>query len=144
MLTVPGEMLSQDNLPDTLIPRCLDILVKISDTERDLIRVIVDVVTELREEEGEGEDENEVPESQASTYSSTPRRARSGVPRFNANASKDPEEKMKAALVDLRCLMICISMLERINTVSLPSLPGISTQILRGVDIMLSLPDSAK
>lgn len=112
---VLGDMLSQDNLPETLIPRCLDVLVKICDTERDLIRVVVDVIIELRE--GEGEEDPEVPGSQASTYSATPSRPRSGLPRFDQNS--DPEEKMKAALVDLRCLFICIGMLERINSVSL-------------------------
>jgi condensin complex subunit 3 len=61
-------MLSQDNLPDLLIPRCLDVLVRICDTERDLIRVVVDVITELRD----GEDEPDMPSSQASTYSATP------------------------------------------------------------------------
>jgi condensin complex subunit 3 len=107
-------MLEQDNLPDILIPRCLEVLVKICDTERDLIRIIVDVIIGLRE--GEGEEDPEVPGSQASTYSTTPSRARTGMPRFDL--IKDPEEKMKAALVDLRCLVICIGMLERINSVS--------------------------
>jgi condensin complex subunit 3 len=50
-----GEMISQANLPELLIPRCLDVLSKISNGERDLIRVVVDVVTELRE--GEGDDD---------------------------------------------------------------------------------------
>lgn len=48
-MAVSGEMLSQANLPESLIPACLDVLSKISDGERDLIRVIVDVVTELRD-----------------------------------------------------------------------------------------------
>ena len=30
----------------------------------------------------------------------------------------DPEAKIRAALIDLRCLMICISLLERVNSVS--------------------------
>jgi len=30
----------------------------------------------------------------------------------------DPEALMKAALIDLRCLFICISLLERVNSVS--------------------------
>lgn len=50
-------MISHPALPDTLISCCLDILSKISDSERDLIRVIVDVVTELR---AGSEDENMV------------------------------------------------------------------------------------
>jgi condensin complex subunit 3 len=52
-----GEMISQPNLPEELIPRCLDVLSKISNGERDLIRVVVDVVTELRE--GDGDEEME-------------------------------------------------------------------------------------
>ena len=48
-------MISQANLPEDLIPRCLDVLSKISNGERDLIRVIVDVVVELREGEGDEE-----------------------------------------------------------------------------------------
>ena len=51
-----GEMISQANLPETLIPLCVDVLSKISDGERDLIRVIVDVVMELRFDEGEDEE----------------------------------------------------------------------------------------
>lgn len=73
----------------------------------------MEVITELRE--GDGEEDPEVPGSQASTHSATPSRPR-GVPRISANM--DPEEKMKAALIDLRCLIICIGMLERINSVS--------------------------
>lgn len=41
-------MISQRSLPENIIPLCLDVLYKISDSEKDLIRVIVDVVTELR------------------------------------------------------------------------------------------------
>jgi hypothetical protein len=41
-------MISQRSLPESIIPLCLDVLYKISDSEKDLIRVIVDVVTELR------------------------------------------------------------------------------------------------
>jgi condensin complex subunit 3 len=50
-----GEMISQPNLPEILIPKCMDILVKIANSERDLIRVIVDVVSELREGQGDEE-----------------------------------------------------------------------------------------
>ena len=53
-------------------------------------------------------------ESQASALG-TPSTRRSVAPRVEMD---DPEAKMKAALVDLRCLLICISLLERVNTVS--------------------------
>jgi condensin complex subunit 3 len=50
--------------------------------------------------------------SQASTMG-TP-----GPKRAIARAeSADPETRMKAALIDLRCLLICISLLERVNSV---------------------------
>ena len=52
-------MLKEPNLPESLIPGCLDILCKISNNERDYIRVVVeDVITDLRE--GEVEEESEV------------------------------------------------------------------------------------
>ena len=126
-------MLSQTNLPEAIIPKCVDILSKISDGERDLIRVVVDVVTELRE--GEGDDDGDVrrvlpnrshltqqiPDSQSSVASPVRPRRKSVMPRFDPN---DPEVAMKAALIDLRCLVICISLLERVNSVSLVAEPG--------------------
>jgi condensin complex subunit 3 len=54
-------------------------------------------------------------DSQASSMG-TPGPKRMTTPRADDD---DPEVRMKAALVDLRCLMICISLLERVNTVSL-------------------------
>lgn len=127
-------MISQASLPQQLIPRCMDVLSKISNSERDLIRVVVDVVTELREGDGDVDDgvrnmslrwrgsmdlkltySHQPADSQASTYSATPRRRRATVvPRFDPS---DPEQAMQAALTDLRCLLICISLLERVNSV---------------------------
>lgn len=48
-----GEMISQINLPEMLIPKCLDVLSKIANGEKDLIRIVVDVITELRAGEEE-------------------------------------------------------------------------------------------
>jgi len=42
-------MLSQDALPENLLARCLDVLRKLSANERDLIRVVVEVVHDLRD-----------------------------------------------------------------------------------------------
>ena len=55
MLIYVGEMISQPNLPARLIDKCMDILCKIANSERDLIRIVVDVVSELREGQGEEE-----------------------------------------------------------------------------------------
>ncbi|KIR69079.1 condensin complex subunit 3 [Cryptococcus bacillisporus CA1873] len=120
MFQLAREMISQINLPDPLIPRCLDVLSKIANGERDLIRVVVDVVTELRE--GEGDEEDAPSSAQGSTGDSSMNirrlsvgsgRSRSMAPRFNLD---DPEERMKSALIDLRCLLICISLLERVHS----------------------------
>ncbi|OXB39504.1 hypothetical protein LQV05_000649 [Cryptococcus neoformans] len=120
MFQLAREMISQVNLPDPLIPRCLDVLSKISNGERDLIRVVVDVVTELRE--GEGDEEDAPSSGQGSIGDSSVNirrlsvgsgRSRSMAPRFNLD---DPEERMKSALIDLRCLLICISLLERVHS----------------------------
>lgn len=55
-----GEMISQANLPEPLIPKCMEILHKIANSERDLIRVVVDVVSELREGDGDEEELDQV------------------------------------------------------------------------------------
>lgn len=44
-----GDMISQEVLPDGLVARCLDVLRILSPNERDLIRVVVEVVHELRD-----------------------------------------------------------------------------------------------
>ncbi|WVQ70731.1 hypothetical protein IAR50_000253 [Cryptococcus sp. DSM 104548] len=129
MFQLAREMISQSNLPGSLIPLCLDVLSKIANGERDLIRVVVDVVTELREGDGDEEDGGQSfsqSQGQGSTgedghsaglsvrrLSVGSGRSRSVAPRFNMD---DPEDRMKAALVDLRCLLICISLLERVNS----------------------------
>lgn len=48
-------MISQDVLPESLLARCLDMLRALSPNERDLIRVVVEVVHELRDPEQEEE-----------------------------------------------------------------------------------------
>lgn len=46
---VTGHMISQEALPSGLVTRCLDLLRTLSSSERDLIRVVVEVVHELRD-----------------------------------------------------------------------------------------------
>ena len=64
-------MISQANLPESLIPKCMDILCKIANSERDLIRVVVDVVSELREGEGDEEELDQVSIMCALTHQQT-------------------------------------------------------------------------
>jgi condensin complex subunit 3 len=50
------DMISPEALPESLVARCLDVLRKLSDSERDLIRVVVEVVHELRDPNEPGEE----------------------------------------------------------------------------------------
>jgi condensin complex subunit 3 len=52
-------MLSHPQLPPGLIERCLDVLKKIMPSERDLIRVIVEIIVELRAGEDDAENADE-------------------------------------------------------------------------------------
>jgi len=54
-------MLAHPQLPPGLIERCLDVLKEIMPSERDLIRVIVEIVVELREGEEDAENADEPP-----------------------------------------------------------------------------------
>jgi hypothetical protein len=49
-------MISQDALPEALVPRCLDVLRVLSPNERDLIRLVVEVVHELRDRDSGDDD----------------------------------------------------------------------------------------
>jgi hypothetical protein len=51
-----GDMIGQDALPENLVARCLDVLRILSPNERDLIRVVVEVVHELRDASDPEED----------------------------------------------------------------------------------------
>jgi condensin complex subunit 3 len=42
-------MISQETLPEGLVARCLDVLRTLSVNERDLIRVVVEVIHDLRD-----------------------------------------------------------------------------------------------
>jgi len=128
MLIYVGEMISQPNLPARLIDKCMDILCKIANSERDLIRIVVDVVSELREGQGEEEidavshqylversnaDIQPTPSGESSAGSPVRRKTMVG-----GTSIDDPDQAVKKALVDYRSLLICISMLQRVNSVS--------------------------
>lgn len=49
MFQLVRDMISQEALPESLVARCLDVLRMLSPNERDLIRVVVEVVHELRD-----------------------------------------------------------------------------------------------
>ena len=42
-------MISEEDLPESLVSKCLDVLRQLSPSERDLIRVVVEVIHDLRD-----------------------------------------------------------------------------------------------
>lgn len=62
----PEDMLAHPQLPPGLIERCLDIMKEIMPSERDLIRVVVEIVVELRD--GEPDEQNDEPPVGVSSY----------------------------------------------------------------------------
>ena len=85
-------MISQANLQEELIPRCLDVLSKISNGERDLIRVVVDVVTELREGEEDEDMDGVSVQSPISIFNSTDPYLACTEPSLNAGHSRTSED----------------------------------------------------
>lgn len=57
--TRAGDMLSQEELPEGLLSKCLDVLRELSNNERDLIRVVVEIVHDLRDFGDEEETEED-------------------------------------------------------------------------------------
>ncbi|KAF8875410.1 nuclear condensing complex subunit [Gymnopilus junonius] len=115
VFSVVKDMLAHPQLPPGLIERCLDVLKKIMPSERDLIRVIVEIVVELREGEEDAENAEEPPidDNQSDVSQATIKRDKSV--RRKDRQDMSPEERVQADLTDIRCLMLCIAMLERVN-----------------------------
>ncbi|KAF8965273.1 nuclear condensing complex subunit [Flammula alnicola] len=107
-------MLRAEALPEALMAPCLDVLRELSSSERDLIRLVVETVQELRDSVI-GDDEEEVPKEADAEKSfdgtvDEPRPVRPSVENMS------PEQKARLDVVDLRCLSMCIGMLERVNS----------------------------
>jgi len=127
-------MLAHPQLPPSLIERCLDVLKEIMPSERDLIRVVVEIVVELREGDDEEVAEElavsnswrfqselalivvQIPDDQSDVSQLTIRRDKS-TRKSKDRQDMSAEERMRADVTDIRCLMLCIAMLERVNGV---------------------------
>ncbi|EPQ52389.1 chromosome condensation complex protein [Gloeophyllum trabeum ATCC 11539] len=114
MFQLVRDMISQETLPESLLSRCLDVLRKLSPNERDLIRLVVEVVHELRDPEME-EKEASAGDDGETTYAETPMTVRTVRAAPKPPSEMTPEEKAQADAIDLRCLALCIGMLERVN-----------------------------
>ncbi|KAJ6577355.1 nuclear condensing complex subunit [Mycena capillaripes] len=122
MFALVRDMLTQPALPLKLVPRCLDVLRQLSSDERDLIRVVVEIVQDLREpgDEEDGLDAADQsqdtinPDGAADTsFGSEQTGAQKKPTRVREDMS--PEEQARIDAVDMRCLSLCIGMLERVN-----------------------------
>ncbi|KAJ7064682.1 nuclear condensing complex subunit [Mycena amicta] len=111
--TVTRAMLAHPQLPPGLIARSLDVLKEILPSERELIRVVVEIIMDLREPE-EADMEVSNTGDRADTTQSTIRRERS-LRRAKMREVMGPEEAIRADMTDMRCLEVCISMLERVH-----------------------------
>ncbi|KAI6040837.1 nuclear condensing complex subunit [Pisolithus marmoratus] len=122
MFQLIRDMISQEILPESLVSRCLDILRILSPNERDLIRVVVEVVHELRDRDAADEDaEAEKERTEAATaFGEIPSAGPSSTQGGSRKPPREPkppspEEQARADALDLRCLSLCIGMLERVN-----------------------------
>ncbi|KAL4072446.1 nuclear condensing complex subunit [Scleroderma yunnanense] len=124
MFQLVRDMISQETLPESLVARCLDVLRTLSPNERDLIRVVVEVVHELRdrdvaEEEAEGDKGAAEDGETATAFGEIPSggtpSAQGGLRKPREAKPLTPEEQARADASDLRCLSLCIGMLERVN-----------------------------
>ncbi|KAG5635107.1 hypothetical protein H0H81_012436 [Sphagnurus paluster] len=116
MFQLVRDMLSREELPESLLSKCLDVLRELSAGERDLIRVVVEIIHDLRDpgDDDDEEDPTRDPDSEAA-YGETPATQR--PPRTKKPPKeKTSEEKARVDKIDLRCLSLCIGMLERVNS----------------------------
>ncbi|KAG9019330.1 hypothetical protein FRB90_003736, partial [Tulasnella sp. 427] len=114
MFGLVREMAGQESLPEGLIARCLDVLRKLSPNERDLIRLIVEVVQELRDLVRQDEPEEPTGNGDESQFGDD--RTEGGRPPAPAPREITPETQARIEAIDLRCLVLCIGMLERVNS----------------------------
>ncbi|TFK34512.1 nuclear condensing complex subunit [Crucibulum laeve] len=118
VFSVVKGMLAHPELPPGLIERCVDVLKEIMPSERDLIRVVVEIIVELRDGEDDGHEEDilvGMDESQSDITQATFRKDRS-LRRSKNREQMSAEERMEADVTDIRCLMLCIAVLERVDS----------------------------
>ncbi|EAU89293.2 condensin subunit Cnd3 [Coprinopsis cinerea okayama7 len=117
VFTVVKDMLAHPQLPPGLIERCVDVLKEIMPSERDLIRVVVEIIVELRESEDIEETENllesldDDPDQSVATENASA--VNRSVRRPRDREAMSAEARREADITDIRCLMLCIAVLER-------------------------------
>ncbi|KAJ1311200.1 hypothetical protein OPQ81_009701 [Rhizoctonia solani] len=117
MFQLIRDMLSQEALPAGLLNRGLDVLRKLSENERDMIRVVVEIVTELRDvliKDGDVQLEGTQAADDRTTQWGDEERTQAGAKPAEPELSE--EDLVHKLAIDLRCVTLCIGMLERVNS----------------------------
>ncbi|OCH86273.1 hypothetical protein OBBRIDRAFT_248641 [Obba rivulosa] len=117
VFAVVREMLAHDFLPESLIEPCMDVLRETAPDERELIRIVVEIVSTLRDDGESNDIEGTQTQSLAGgsleTTHSTVRSV--SLRRTKQPHEMTPEEHDRADMIDIRCLAICTAMLSRVN-----------------------------
>ncbi|KAJ7650656.1 nuclear condensing complex subunit [Roridomyces roridus] len=119
MSDLTRKMLSRPELPMNLIAACLDILRRAHKDERDLIRLVVWIVQELRDSNDE-EDDVAANQSQESIVIPDDDDANTSFGSVTKKVPKSrelmsPEEQQRANAIDLRCLSLINELLKRVD-----------------------------
>ncbi|GAA5979389.1 hypothetical protein JCM10908_002905 [Rhodotorula pacifica] len=132
MFELMREMLQHSLLPPVLIPMCLDVLLK-GTSERDFMRIVVEIVQSLRREShlvtsdselGEQEEDDETEESEEESdgdlsgedaeEARARRRAKGKGKARRKSAVQTPQQAARRKDLDLRCLFVVKALLERV------------------------------
>ncbi|KAK4702820.1 condensin complex subunit 3, partial [Phenoliferia sp. Uapishka_3] len=118
MFDLMRKMLGFSALPTSLIPRCLDVLSK-GTSERDFMRIVVEIIQVLRADSSLVTSESEGADSDAETQASDDdanggggRRRKKGKGRTPVERGEGHTERRKE--LDLRCLSVTRALLERV------------------------------
>ncbi|BGP19048.1 hypothetical protein JCM10213_009242 [Rhodosporidiobolus nylandii] len=124
MFELMREMLQHSLLPAALIPKCLDVLLKGTQNERDLMRIVVEIVQVLRRESdlvtsdselGEPDETEDESDDDAGEVSGEdgPRQKGKGKDRRKSGV-RGPQDAERRKELDLRCLFVVKALLERV------------------------------
>ncbi|BGP22271.1 condensin complex subunit 3 [Rhodotorula toruloides] len=125
MFELMREMLQHSLLPPSLIPKCLDVLLK-GTSERDFMRIVVETVQSLRndshlvtddselgEQSDDSSDDSEELEYEGDAEERAARR-RLKQAKKGKRAVQEPQQAERRKELDLRCLFVVKALLERV------------------------------
>ncbi|KZT12609.1 uncharacterized protein LAESUDRAFT_689301 [Laetiporus sulphureus 93-53] len=120
VFAVVREMLAHDSFPEGLMDPCMDVLKATAPSERELIRIVVEIVTELRDPVDDYLNDGastfrDRRASLASTSSSQSSVKSLPLRPPKSRSEMTAKERTKADATDMRCLALCNAMLSRMN-----------------------------